>query len=105
MNEFKVGDLAVLISAKCEQNLGKVVTIIEDLGVIDRLEWDGVPYVCPKPTHVLIIECESDLQTHAIAQICGAKPTLRRGPVPHWRLMPLRGDFAPENQKSQEVPA
>lgn len=103
MHNFKPGDLALLISAKCPQNIGKVVTVVEDLGVIERLEWDGVQYACPQPTHVVIVESETDLHTHAVAQIFGAKPLMRRGPVPHWRLMPLRGDEQTAPAKCEEL--
>lgn len=105
MSKFNPGDICILISAKCEQNVGKVVTVVEDLGVIEEIEWEGVNYKAPKPMHVVIIECDSMLRTSISAQISGAKPNLHRGPVPSWRLMPLRGDFAPERQKSQEFPA
>jgi len=90
-NQFKPGDLALIVSVsrpEFSRNLGRVVEVIE----IDPADQDF------------------DVRISAEGLVCGSRFVPDRfvdnnAWAHHSWLMPLRGDFQPERQKSQEVPA
>lgn len=99
-HQFKPGDLALIVSKNTkETNIGRVVRLIESMGSPKEYEWEGLLYVNTKGCQVWLIEVEgAALQTRF-------STAAKRGPICEYKLMPLRGDFAPEQQKSLEVVA
>lgn len=99
-HQFKPGDLAVIITKNTrEANLGRAVRLIESMGFPDEYQWDGKLYVNTTGGQVWLIEVEGEpLETRFSTSV-------NRGPICEYKLMPLRGDFAPEQAKSREVPA
>lgn len=78
MSKFKPGDLALIVKAQYEENLGQVVTLV-------RIDW--------------FFSFISD-------ETCWIVEGEGRGCFcPESALMPLRGDFQPEQQKAKEVEA
>ncbi|WP_158891916.1 MULTISPECIES: hypothetical protein [unclassified Pseudomonas] len=104
-HNFKPGDLALIVADGNPENVGKCVELVE-------LVQPGAWYVCPVPNTLpcgLLRNCHQGAvwvclgdfsgftnEGEAIHGFCQKSPT---------RLMPLRGDFAPERQKAQQVPA
>jgi hypothetical protein len=100
-NQFKAGDLAILKSSDAPQLIGATVELVEYLGTESgsykhfnvfnsagvRLWWVRI--------------CSGE-----IVKFPSGKSTFcDEGPCKESRLMPLRGDFAPDQAKSREVPA
>lgn len=99
-HNFKPGDLALIAKADHDENIGRVVELLFFVG-------DGVRYQNPKGVMsrnisgggVWVVSAEGLLN----------KNSLKGWHVAGWtqkassNLMPLRGDFAPEQQKSREV--
>lgn len=101
-HQFKAGDLALIVGArKCPQNIGLTCELVEFLEVGQVSAWrdpaDNRPVVngADAPCWLVV----GDGLASGIEQTTGACLVLR----PH--IMPLRGDFAPELQKSREVSA
>lgn len=93
MHNFKAGDLAVVVGCRIDpSSIGHVVELVErtlpgeffssPCGEIFHSEAD-------EPGWVVLSDVDLDGWAH----------------IAERHLMPLRGDFAPERQKSQEVPA
>lgn len=90
-HEFKPGDLALVVGAiELPEDVGLTVTLVEHL-------FPGQAASCPKcPGEI----CDTDEPAWLVDH---HDETLSLKRSRH--LMPLRGDFQPERQKSQEVPA
>lgn len=101
MHNFKPGDLALIVGAfSVQQNIGKTVVLEEFLA-------DGQISTWRDPSDGLLIWNTSGsagwiVLGDGVKSRCGADGWVLASPG---HLMPLRGDFAPERQKSQEVPA
>lgn len=92
MSQFKVGDLALVIKSTESEDIGKSVSIEElytDDGENDHVFGD--------------VSFEADTPGEKCAVVLCAKNGIEAYSVDS--LMPLRGDFQPERQKSQELPA
>lgn len=101
MHEFTPKDLALIVADGNPENVGKCVELSE---LVDpgRLYWSPVDdgYLRNNSGRQVWIVVGDVVSTYDDG-------TVKRGfcqKCPS-RLMPLRGDFAPENEKSQEVPA
>ncbi len=105
MHEFKPGDLALIVADVLPQQIGKCVELVK---MVKPGHWYKPPVDCIVPMGMIHNATDSDVWVvigdvscttyggqliHGFTQKC---PT---------RLMPLRGDFVPERQKAQEVPA
>jgi len=100
--QFKPGDLALIVRATHPDNLGKVVELLRrtsepriclsDGGIARN---DG-SIVCWE------ITCESLTTTRGGVPM---RIDAKFGAIPENNLMPLRGDFVPEQQKSREASA
>lgn len=86
MSQFKEGDIALVIGGNAF--LGSQVEVLRWLTPGDELVHEGAPYVYTPKTG-----------RSAWMVSCGA----RFGVKHESNLMPLRGDFAPEQQKSREL--
>lgn len=100
MSKFKPGDLALVIKANHEENLGKVVTLIRSTSenVIDC--GDGSKTVNPNKLICWVIQHEELVTTN---ELFGFKLKSSTGACPESWLMPVRGDFQPEKEKVKEV--
>lgn len=98
MSQFKPGDFAMIVDRRAgEANVGRVVLLIESLGFPSVYSWRDIEYRNVTGSQVWVIEVQGDpLETRH-------NTTAMRGPICEYKLMPLRGDFAPEQQKSREV--
>lgn len=105
MHEFKTGDLALIVVDENPDRIGKCVELVR---LVQSNEWYIPPVECELPlgmvhnasgSAVWLVLGDVSSTTYGgqlIQGFCQKCPT---------RLMPLRGDFAPERQKSQELPA
>jgi len=100
-NNFKPGDLALIINSRNSENIGRVVTVTGFAKSGDFIPTEaGRTFVsrddCIVVDGKIIVSKPSSPEVkHTVS-----KHAFRRG----W-LMPLRGDFAPEQTKSREVSA
>jgi hypothetical protein len=101
MSQFKSGDLALIINATHSENIGKVVELIRfDSSQKIALPEDTPRSFAPNPKQIACWVIRGNFV---------ARSTLRGeinctvGASPQSWLMPLRGDFAPEQQKAKEV--
>lgn len=102
-HNFKPGDLALIINAQYAENLGKVVELLRfDNSEKIAIPEEGPRCYMPNPSLVDCWVVRGDLVGHSTLR--GAI-TCVVGGCPQSCLMPLRGDFAPEQQKSREVAA
>lgn len=97
MSQFKAGDLALVVASKSGLNIGKVVTLIRMVRAGELIELEDMM--------LRVIEGGWLVTGDLLASFpVGVKPVKQHG----FRtkcLMPLRGDFQPEQQKAQEVVA
>jgi hypothetical protein len=100
-HQFKAGDLAIIIGAfNVPSNIGKVCELVERLAPEQVSQWvdpnDGtrIQNATDHPGWVVIGDGLSSVFATA-----GWVLAVER------HLMPLRGDFSPDLQKSREVPA
>lgn len=105
MNEFKAGDLALVIKARNPENLGKVVELLR---CSSESTISHQPYADGNTANDQLALCWvvkgsgilvgrkhiSDLVTLESVAVC-----------PQSHLMPLKGDFAPIKEKQEEQPA
>ena len=100
MSNFNTGDLAVIVAGSAGSvNIGRTVLLVECFGKPKTYEWMGKYYTNIKRDVIWIIEAQSE------PLITRFGDCATRGPISQRKLMPLHGDFQPERQKSQEVPA
>ena len=97
-HQFKVGDLALIVDRRAGgANVGRTVLLVESLGSPSVYFWDGVEYRNTTGSQVWVIEVQGEpLETRRNTHVM-------RGPICEYKLMPLRGDFAPEQQKAKEA--
>ncbi|MFW3166298.1 hypothetical protein WBQ28_17600 [Pseudomonas syringae pv. syringae] len=96
-NQFKPGDLAILKTSEAEHLVGSVVELIEYVGSDEHLVHDGARYsnrAGDRFWWVKICSGQKYLTVRGLVSegFCAEK-----------RLIPLRGDFAPEQQKAKEA--
>lgn len=101
MHNFKVGDLALIVgSVNFPETIGRAVELVEFLGAGRVIHLDNGRWID-----------NVDLNRMWSVRLLDGKYTDKfggvrdDGPCREQFLMPLRGDFAPERQKSQEQPA
>lgn len=99
-HNFKPGDLAMIVGAyNVPANIGKSCELIEYLRVEDISEWVD-------PADGLRVQNSADgsawlVVGDGLKSWCGGADWVL---ADERHLMPLRGDFAPAQQKSQAVP-
>ncbi len=99
MSKFKAGDLALIVDCyRHTESLGKVVELIQ-------LLMPGERFVDPDGKQRMLSESEGG----AGWLVCGSDYRSylgdRFGVCDEKHLMPLKGDFQPEQQKAKEVEA
>lgn len=97
MSQFKPGDLALVVASKSGLNIGKVVTLDRMFRAGEQIELDGISLNCVSDGWLVSGDLLASTNN-------GIKKTKQHG-FRTKNLMPLRGDFAPEQQKSREVSA
>ena len=97
-HQFKPGDLALIVNCEEPSNIGKCVELVE-------LVQPGAMYRAGR----FLIENTSGVPVwHVVGEVispCNAHVVVGHAQKVESRLMPLRGDFQPERQKSQEIQA
>lgn len=103
MSQFKPGDLALIINSACAENIGKTVRLVHFVPVGGMPNVEGKVYT-PREHPTWIVE-SIDGTTSLVSPkfTTGELVHISAGPCREVWLMPLRGDFQPEQQKSREV--
>lgn len=98
MSTLKAGDLALIVGFTTKDiNVGKSVCLIQRLMPNEQFTGpDGAPYVASADSVGWTVYGGGFVDAHDGSDW---------GCVAERHLMPLRGDFQPERQKSREVPA
>lgn len=91
-NRCKPGDLAVVVSAQHQCNLGRIVKIIEQHNRTGPLVYD-------QSLSVWLVECPAPLKWTYNRQVYKRK----RGPVPDASLQPIREQPLPKTKRQVEV--
>lgn len=101
-HQFKPGDLALIVNSKITENIGRVVELVRrtDENIIKTP--DGGVFANPDRLACWVVAGDSLKATRVLD---GTESFNSFGAAAERNLMPLRGDFQPERQKSQEVPA
>ncbi len=101
MSNFKVGDLAIIVGTKsAHDTLGRTVELIEFLGDARFIVLgDGGIVNNADRNRIWLVRLTDGTYTDNLGE------SSSEGPCREQWLIPLRGDFQPERQKSQEVPA
>lgn len=101
-HEFKAGDLALIIGSAAQENIGKTVRLVEFIAPGgDRFTHEGVSFP-PRKVPTWIVETIDGSKT-LVGGYVQRNIMVRSGPCRQEWLMPLRGDFEPERQKSKET--
>ena len=98
-HNFKPGDLAMIVGAyTLSENIGKVCELVELLAPEQISAWtdpiDGVRVQNGDDGNAWLVVGDG------LVSWCGARSWVMADPI---HLMPLRGEFTPEQHKSQEV--
>lgn len=99
-HQFKPGDLAILKSSIAEHLIGSVVELKAYVGSDVHMVYAGAEAFNPHQHRIWWVEITSGQTFDSVA-----RGLVSDGFCGEFRLMPLRGDFAPEQQKSREVVA
>lgn len=105
MSHFNNGDLALIVGSSCSENIGKTVRLVEfvPVGGVPRI--NGEAYT-PRLQPTWVVETPDGSASLIVPRtMTGKLESVCAGACRESWLMPLRGDFAPEQQKSQEVSA
>lgn len=99
MNEFKAGDLAIIIHCDDPYNLGKQVELVQFVENREVYESPtGLTVINTSGTHVWV--CAGDVEiVRGDETVHGFTQKIPRN------LMPLKGEFAPVKEKQEEQPA
>lgn len=99
-HQFKAGDMALVIGASIESNIGVVVELIrKTTDPVIRLS-DGRRVNNPENEICWEVSADGLVTTNKLKTI---PFKVKYAAAPERRLMPLRGDFATEQQKSREL--
>lgn len=99
MSQFKPRDLALIISSRNEENIGRVVTVVRFAFAGEHINQGAAGYAIADDGGVIV---EGEIVVNR-AHDKSIKKTVSRHVFGPRDLMPLRGDFQPEQQKSREV--
>lgn len=95
MSKFKAGDLALIVNAKCSENIGRVVELIR-LVNSDVTVYKGVKFTAYRGGPAWEVNGE------LVSVLCDR---IQFGFLSESCLIPLRGDFQPEEQHHKELQA
>ncbi|MCF5708956.1 hypothetical protein GIV19_16870 [Pseudomonas syringae] len=96
-HHFKSGDLAILKSSEAEHLVGSVVELIEYVGSEEILTYKGIGYSNRTGHRFWWVKILSG-QTYETP-----RGSVSEGFCAENRLIPLRGDFVPEQRKAKEA--
>jgi hypothetical protein len=103
-HNFKPGDLALIVNSGAPENIGKTVRLVEFVAPHgEGFVHEGVMFN-PRPEDTWIVE-SLDGSKSLVGGYIQRNIMVSSGPCRQKWLMPLRGDFTPEQQKSREVVA
>lgn len=98
MSKFKAGDLALVIKANHEENLGKVVELLRSSNESQIDCGRHARTANPERLQCWVVRHESILVTNTL----GFQRVVTDAALPESWLMPLRREFQPEQQKAKE---
>lgn len=96
MSQFKPGDLALVIASKSGLNLGKTVKLDRFVTKGEEIPMDGWTLFCTCDSWLVTGDLLAKLKSGSLVE------TTQHG-FREKCLMPLQGNFQPEQQKSREV--
>jgi hypothetical protein len=96
--QFKPGDLAILKSSEAEHLIGSVVELVAYVGSEEHMIYEGVAAFNPQRNRIWWVEITSGQTFCSVA-----RGLVSDGFCGEFRLIPLRGDFEPEQQKTKEA--
>ena len=100
MSRFKAGDLALVVGCnKCEHNIGKVVELVRFVRKGEAIQLDGARHRAMIDAWIISGESVAYWSYKNQEMVIG-----HEGLAAEEHLMPLRGDFTPEQTKQQERP-
>jgi len=99
MSQLEPGVLALIISSRNEENIGRVVTVVRFAYKGERINQGAAGYAEADDDDVIVDGEIVVSKTHDPR----IKNTVSRHVFGRRDLMPLRGNFQPEQQKSREV--
>lgn len=102
-SQFKVGDLAVLINCGCGNDF-RTVELLEFIGTPDVYTWHNGSIKNTRSQPIWIVRSLGEPLTlsRAARQYFGVA-SMQDAPMYERRLMPLRGEPAPEDQRVTEL--
>ncbi|RON17929.1 hypothetical protein BK660_21810 [Pseudomonas brassicacearum] len=102
-SNFKSGDMALIVNSVCAENIGKTVRLVQFVPVGGEPKVDGKIYT-PREHPTWIVESIDGAASLLSPRVTtGELMRISAGPCREVWLMPLRGDFAPEQQKAKEA--
>lgn len=100
-HKFKSGDLALIINSGAPENIGKTVRLVEFVAAHgEGFVHEGVMFG-PRPEATWIVESLNGSKS-LVGGYIQRNIMVSSGPCRQKWLMPLRGDFTPEQQKAKE---
>ncbi|WAH56565.1 hypothetical protein LZ023_26665 [Pseudomonas silvicola] len=102
MSQFKAGDLALLIGVG-DQNNFKTVELVEFMGTPEVIHMKGFDLANTQGLRTWWVRCEDCVTPAAKIRRRMGSIVLKEFPVAEKRLIQLRGDFTPEQQKAKEA--
>ncbi|MCE0464882.1 hypothetical protein [Pseudomonas uvaldensis] len=101
-HNFKSGDLALILNSGSPENIGKTVRLVEFIAAhSEGFMWEGVIFSSIE-VDAWIVETLDGSKT-LIGGYIQRNIMVSSGPCRQSWLMPLRGDFEPEQQKAKEA--
>ncbi|WP_213148987.1 hypothetical protein [Pseudomonas aeruginosa] len=101
MSKFKPGDLALIVACKLPELVGRAVELVKLVPAGTQDECGGRPWKNLSDISAWIVTADDLLVLTKSGNVVRDQFTL----IAENRLMPLRGDFQPEQQKAKEVEA
>jgi len=96
MSQFKPGDLALVVATRSGLNIGKTVTLDRRISAGEEIQLNDWTLTCVSDGWLATGDLLTKTPFHGVFR------TAQHG-FREKCLMPLQGDFQPEQQKSREV--
>lgn len=104
-DQFKPGDLALLINAGAKNDF-KTVELLEFLGSPSRIPFGDINLANPNFQRIWRVRsCRDPIAFSNIIQEKSGITSSMESPAAERNLIPLRGDFEPEQQRAAELTA
>lgn len=99
--QFKQGDLALIVDCKVPELIGRTVELVRQVDAGGSFETEKNIWINLSEGPAWLVSGDGLIRMDPAGGMHGCEWTL----IADRKLIPLRGNFQPERQKSQEVPA